>query len=306
LAGFENPLQPQIKARPSTSIEAVDVVALRLRSCNARKSSMGTGGVMDVEHYGPWALIAGGSEGLGASFATQLAESGFNVILVGRKVAELDETAESVVSRGAQARVLSLDLTAPDMMERVRAVTDDVEVGLLICNAGANGYGSVFVDSELEKFQTVIDVNTTSRLALVHHFGRSMKERARGGILLVGSFAGYRGSPYNGPYNAVKAFGRVFAEGLWFELKPFNVDVVEFVVGGMRTPAMARKGMKFGPEVADPAVVAVEGLAHLADGPVWNSEIAGGQTTAEHLSAYPRGPIVAEAAEGLRNLGLYG
>ena len=148
-------------------------------------------------------------------------------------------------------------------------------------------------------------MNSTSRLALVHHFGKLMKDRQRGGIMLVGSYAGYRGSPYNGPYNAVKAFGRVFAEGLWYELQPHHVDVVEFVVGGMRTPAMARKGMKFGPEVADPALVAEEGLAHLGDGPVWNSELAGGDEVAEHLNSFPRGPIVHEAADGLRDLGLY-
>lgn len=123
--------------------------------------------------------------------------------------------------------------------------------------------------------------------------------------MLVGSMAGYRGSPHTGLYNAVKAFDRIFAESLWYELKPDGVDVVEFVVGGMRTPAMARRGMAFGPEVADPADVAREGLAHIGDGPVWNSELAGGVKTAEELCSFPREPVITEAADSLRRLGLY-
>jgi short-subunit dehydrogenase len=260
---------------------------------------------MDAAKYGPWALIAGGSEGLGAEFAAQLADQGVHLILVGRKATELEATAERVAQLGVEVRTLSLDLTAPDMMERVRAISDDVEVGLLICNAGANGYGSNFIDGDLEQFRAVVEVNVTSRLPLVHHFGGLMKQRRRGAILLIGSMAGYRGSPHTVLYNAAKSFGRVFAEGLWSELAPYDVNVVEFVVGAMRTPAMARKGMKFGPEVADPSVIAEEGLAHLSDGPVWNSEAAGGDATAKYLSRFPRGPVVVEAAVALESLGLY-
>jgi short-subunit dehydrogenase len=260
---------------------------------------------VDVERYGPWALIAGGSEGLGSCFAEQLADQGFNLILVGRKPEPLEETAEKVRCASVEVRTLPLDLTAPDMVDRVREVSDDVAVGLLICNAGANSYGGLFVDCDLDRLQTVITVNGVSRLALAHHFGAAMRERGRGGMMFVGSTAGYRGSPWNSAYNAAKAFGRIFTEGLWFEMKAVGVDVVEFVVGGMKTPAMARRGMTFGPGVAEPSDVAEEGLAHIADGPVWNSGLAGGDPAAEHLMSFPRGPIVTEAAEGLKAIGLY-
>jgi short-subunit dehydrogenase len=117
--------------------------------------------------------------------------------------------------------------------------------------------------------------------------------------------AGYRGSPWTVLYNAAKAFTRIFAEGLWYELKGHGVDVVEFVVGGIRTPAMERRGMKMGPGVSEPADVAREGLAHIGDGPVWNSELAGGVATAERLNTFPRGPVVTEAGESLVAIGLY-
>jgi short-subunit dehydrogenase len=260
---------------------------------------------MDLERYGPWAMIAGGSEGLGSSFAQKLAADGFNLILLARKPEPLEDMAAAVRDAGVDARILALDLTAPDALDRLRAVSDDVAVGLLIVNAGANAYGGPFVDGELERFRVVADLNTTARLALCHHFGGRMKERRRGGIMLVGSLAGYAGTPNSSIYNAAKAFSRIFAEGLWYELRPHGVDVVEFVVGGMRTPAMARRGMKFGPGVVDPELVAQEGLEHITDGPVWNSELAGGVARAEELSRYPRPPIVEANAQILRDLGLY-
>lgn len=260
---------------------------------------------MDIERYGPWAVIAGGSEGLGRAFARQLAGQGFGLVLTGRKVAELDESATAARSAGAEVRTVAVDLTAPDATDRLRQATDDLDVGLLIANAGANSYGSGFLEGDLARFATVVDVNIASRIALVHHFGNRMKARGRGGIMMVGSMAGYRGSVNTVLYNAAKSFGRIFAEGLWGELGRHGIDVVEFVVGAMRTPAMARRGMKFGPEVADPEEVAVEGLAHLGDGPVWNSALAGGDATAAHLSSFPRAAVIAEANDALRALGLY-
>jgi short-subunit dehydrogenase len=260
---------------------------------------------VDAQRYGPWAVVAGGSEGLGAAFAEQLVAAGIGVVLLGRKIEPLQELAASLEAQGGKVRALSVDLSRPDALDRVRPVTDDLDVGLLIYNAGANSYGSEFVEGDLERFQLVIDVNTRGRLLLCQHYGKLMKDRGRGGLLLIGSMAGYRGSPWNALYNAAKAFTRVFAEGLWYELKDHGVDVVEFVVGGIRTPAMVRRGMKIGPGVSEPDDVAREGLAHLGDGPVWVSELAGGEPTADHLNSFPRSAIVTEAAENLVAIGLY-
>jgi short-subunit dehydrogenase len=237
--------------------------------------------------------------------AELLAADGLNLVLIARKVEPLEATAERIRSAGVEVRTCALDLTEPDMLEALDEVTADIEVGLLVFNAGANAYGTRFVDGELDRFQTVVTLNTTARMALCHRFGAAMKERRRGGIVLVGSFATYSGSPFISVYNASKAFSRIFAEGLWCELAPFDVDVVEYVVGGIRTPAMKARGMKFGPETAEPEDIAREGLAHIADGPVFNSELAGGLESAKALSGWPREPIVEAAGENLKRLGLY-
>ena len=226
---------------------------------------------VDTARYGPWAVITGGSEGVGAAFARRLAAAGLHLLLVARKPGPLDETAEGCRAFGVQVRTVSTDLSDPSSVRAVADAVSDVEVGLLIHNAGANTHSAQFLDGDLPSFQRVIDLNITTPLALVHHFGAPMRDRRRGGILLVGSVAGYLGSNRHTVYGGVKAFGRIFAESLWLELRDHNVDVLELVLGVTRTPAMDRIGLNFdvpGMAVSDPDEVADEGLAALGSGPV--------------------------------------
>lgn len=230
--------------------------------------------VTDREKYGPWAVIAGGSEGVGRAFATQLADDGFHLLLVARKREPLEETAALCRERGVEVRTLSLDLTTAASVGAVTDAVADVEVGLLIYNAGANTHSEDFLDGELSEFQKVVDLNITTPLALVQHFGRSMRDRGRGGIVLIGSRASSVGSVKHSIYGGVKAFGQIFAESLWIELRDSGVDVLQLVLGMTRTPAMERVGLNFdvpGLPVADPEDVAREGLAKLAAGPVWRA-----------------------------------
>ncbi|EME14488.1 SDR family NAD(P)-dependent oxidoreductase [Rhodococcus triatomae] len=259
--------------------------------------------MIDIAKYGPWAVVAGGSEGVGSAFADELATAGFNLVLIARKPGPLEETADKVRSHGVEVRTLALDLLAADAVDRIRSATEDVEVGLLIFNAGANSYGHEFVTGDLAGFAGVIDLNITRQLELSHHFGGLMKDRGRGGIMLLGSLAGYMGSEHQSIYAASKAFSRVFAESLWLELAPFGVDVVELVLGVTRTPAMIRAGLNFdvpGMIVQEPEDAAREGLEHLADGPVW---VAGGNyVAAQKRSGFPRDKMVKGAAEAMRKL----
>ncbi|MDF1604104.1 SDR family NAD(P)-dependent oxidoreductase [Nocardioides sp. YIM 152315] len=259
--------------------------------------------MIDVERHGPWAVIAGGSEGVGASFATQLASAGLNLVLLARKPEPLEETAAAARALGAEVRTLAVDLTDVDALKRIAEVTDGLEVGLLVFNAGANTYGHEFVTGDLDRFQQVIDLNITAQLALVRHFGEPMKERRRGGLLLVGSLAGFLGSAQISIYAAVKAFCRIFAEGLWVEMRDHDVDVLEFVLGVTRTPAMERAGLSFdlpGLHVSEPDDVARQALAALGDGPV---QVAAGNAKAvEVRSGTDRARLVLGAHEASQRL----
>jgi short-subunit dehydrogenase len=257
----------------------------------------------DLQKYGPWAVIAGGSEGVGAEFARMLADDGFNLVLLARKTGPLEETAQKCREFGVEVRTLSIDLLEQQAVSNVVEATADLEVGLFIYNAGASTCNEPFLEADLADFQKVTDLNVTRMLELVQHFGRQMVARERGGILLVGSLAGYMGAWRHTVYAGAKAFSRMFAESLWLELRERGVDVLELVLGVTRTPAMERIGLNFdapGMIVNDPAEVAAEGLAHLADGPVW---VAGGNAPqAEFNSAPDRARVVLETHKAIAAL----
>jgi short-subunit dehydrogenase len=149
----------------------------------------------------------------------------------------------------------------------------------------------------------VLNLNARTPMLLAHHFGGRMRARSRGGIILVGSMAGYAGGADIAVYTGAKAFSRIFAESLWYELKPHGVAVLGLILGATRTPAMARAGMVMDDPnmpLADPEVVAREGLDHLADGPL---RIAGGSYEGAHyMSTLPRAEAVALQSEAGRAL----
>jgi short-subunit dehydrogenase len=254
---------------------------------------------MDVEHYGPWAVIAGGSEGVGAAFARKLAAAGINLVLIARKTAPLEQVAREIGDSSAVSiRTLSLDLSADDAADRVKAITDDIDVGLLIYNAGAESALRDFLDRDIAESQRMIARNISVPTVLSHHFGAKMRMRRRGGIILVGAVGGYAGGPGMAMYSASKAFDYILAEGLWYEFRPYGVHVLGLVLGATDTPALARIGMKTdtpGFIAADAADVAQEGLDHLAAGPVWHT--GGTEATAQHLRAMPRAQAVTLIAE---------
>jgi short-subunit dehydrogenase len=257
-----------------------------------------------AEQYGPWAVIAGGSEGTGESFAVKLAAQGVNLVLVARKPAPLEALADRIRTESkVQVRTLVQDLTASDVLPRLRAVTDDIQVGMLIYNAGSVSHFSPFLDDTLEDHLRMVRLGVLAPTKLVHHFATGMRARKRGGVILVGSMAGYAGAPDEIVYSAGKAYSRMLAEGLWYELKPDNVHVLGLIMGLTRTPAMARLGLKmsnpeFPPDESD--TVADEGFAHLADGPIWN--VGGKGEAAKYLGSIPRAEAVSFMAKGAKDL----
>jgi len=257
------------------------------------------------ETHGPWALVAGGSEGVGAEIALLLADAGISTVLLARKTGPLEATAERVRARGVRCRTLAVDLVTDGALERITAETEDLEIGLLVLNAGANTQSGAFLDASPEDVRRVLDLNVTVPMELVRRYGPSMRERGRGGILLMGSMAGYLGHEDMAVYSAAKAFGRVWVEGLWLELREHGVDVCEAVLGVTRTPAMERAGLDFdlpGLTVHEPADTARAALAALPRGPVVVVGGEGDEKQVEWSSGTDRARIVTRAAARMRAL----
>jgi short-subunit dehydrogenase len=239
---------------------------------------------MDLDRYGPWALVVGGSEGIGAAFARTLAGHGFNLVLVARKPDPLENLAIELRATGAEVRTLSADLSKPGVLDQVRTVTDDIEIGLLIYNAGANNTRGLFVELPEEVTQSVIAINVLGQANFTRHYGAKMYERRRGGIILAGSLGGYLGSGTLAAYCASKAFSRIFSEALWAESAAFGVDVLHLNVGFTATPAMARLGIDT-THAEPPENVAQQALDNITNGPVWIVSTKGNAERARALSA---------------------
>src|SRR5262249_24712407 len=146
--------------------------------------------------------------------------------LLARREALLSTLADELRALGCPAvRTLAIDLGVPDVIERVRSVSDDVEVGLVIYNAAISVVGP-FLECDIEQRLQEIDVNCRGPLRFAHHFGRAMAARGRGGIVLMSSLSGKQGTALVTSYAASKAFNPVLAEGLWAELGECGVDVL--------------------------------------------------------------------------------
>jgi uncharacterized protein len=223
-----------------------------------------------AQRYGPWAVIAGASEGIGASLADQLAACGLDLVLIARNGPLLEEVATRARDQhGVRTRVVVQDLTDPDVGAKVAAATDGLEVGLLIYNAGASDRTTTFLENEVEYSLKQIKLDCVGPIALAHHFGTAMRERGRGGIVLVASLACLAGSATLAVYSAVKAFQHNFAEGLWSELRPHGVDVCCTPLGMTYTPAFQRLGIEYDPAAHMlPEDVAHEIIDNIGNGPV--------------------------------------
>jgi uncharacterized protein len=199
-----------------------------------------------ADKYGRWALIAGASEGIGACLADELGARGLDLVLIARNGALLEEVAAGVRARhGVEVRPVVLDLTVPDVGEQIAAVTEDLEVGLVIYNAGASDRTTTFLENDLEYSLKQIKLDCIGPVVLARHFGTAMQDRGRGGIVLVASLACVAGSATLAMYSGVKAFQHNFAEGLWAELQPHGVDVCCTPLGMTYTPALQRMGIAY-------------------------------------------------------------
>ena len=145
---------------------------------------------------------------------------------------------------------------------------------MFVSNAGSDPNSSHFLDKDIQPWMDLVNRNVVTNMRLVHHFGSLMRHRRKGGLLLVGSAAGYGGSRFMAVYSATKAFVWCFAESLWSELRPHNVDVLYIALVATDTPflqnLLEEKGQKPMRRASSPDDVAQKGLANLGNGPVFD------------------------------------
>ena len=222
---------------------------------------------IDRARFGPWAVVTGASSGIGREFARQLAANGINVVLIARRQALLAEAGREFSARyGVEHRVVALDLTEPGFLERIAGATDDLDIGLVVSNAGTAMPGE-FLSHDLDALQAVMSLNATATLEVTHHFGGRLARRGRGGMILVSAAGSRHGVPNMANDAATKAYVLALGQALHREFARHGVTVSVLLPGMTDTPTLDKLGFQPGTSPLKPMTVeqcVAEGLAALA------------------------------------------
>jgi short-subunit dehydrogenase len=188
------------------------------------------------------ALVTGATAGIGHAFARQLAERGWDLVLVARDAARLTEVARQLTETyGGQAEVLPADLVDRAELARVeeRLASQDRPVDLLVNNAGF-GLKKRFLDNTADEETAMTEVLVIAPLRLAHAALGAQVRRGRGGVINVGSVASYLP---RGTYSAAKAWVNSFTEWAHHEYRPRGVRVMALLPGFTRTEFHERMGV---------------------------------------------------------------
>lgn len=214
------------------------------------------------QRYGEWALVTGASAGIGAEFARALAREGLSCVLAARRedrlralAAELEQTYK------VATRIVSVDLGDAAGVEHLVGAVGDIEIGVLVNNAGF-GYAGRMEKQDADRLRSMVQLNCMTPLLLTRQLLPGMQARGRGAVIIVGSIAGAQPVPLNCLYSATKAFDRFLGEGLWAELQGTGVDVLVLEPGPTETEfqVVAGEAAHAGEPPADVVKVALEAL----------------------------------------------
>ncbi len=190
-----------------------------------------------------WAMITGGTAGIGAAFARQLAARGYHVVLVARDATRLRQQAvELTETFGIEVETLTADLAVRADVDRVaaRLESDARPIDLFINNAGF-GVTAPLLDPDVSEHILGIDVMIIAVLILGGAAGRAMKARGRGHIANTGSMSAWISQ---GNYSAIKAWVTTYSESLDNELAGSGVSVTNISPGWVRTEFHERAGIR--------------------------------------------------------------
>jgi uncharacterized protein len=205
-------------------------------------------------------LLTGASGGLGQAIARTLAAKGAKLTLTGRRV----DVLEPLASELSGARVIAVDLSDPQEVDRLLEQAGDVQI--LVANAALPGSG-LLESFTVEQIDKALDVNLRAPIVMAHALAPKMVARKEGHLLFMSSLSGKAATAGSSIYNATKFGMRGFAGALRAELRPHGVGVSTVFPGFIREAGMfAESGAKLPPgvgtrtpqDVADAVVSAIE------------------------------------------------
>jgi uncharacterized protein len=199
---------------------------------------------LDKKRFGPWALVTGASSGIGKEFARQIAASGINVVLVARRENLLDEVGQGLANGfNVQYRNVVADLSQDGFLDKLAEATNDLDIGLVVSNAGTGNPGD-FLKLDRQLHRTTLRVSTMAHLDITHHFGAKLVKRGRGGLMLAGAMGAEAGVPRMASDGAAKAYVHSLGEALHYEFKPRGVCVTVLAAGFTNTAVLEKFGLE--------------------------------------------------------------
>lgn len=209
---------------------------------------LGNGNLM-TPRLGKWAVVTGATDGIGKSYAEELARRGFSMMLISRSQDKLDDVAKLLKSQyKVETRTIAVDFGKADIYPQIEAGLSGLEIGVLVNNVGVSyPYPEYYLHiPDLDNFITnMINVNMTSVCQMTRLVLPRMVDRSKGVILNISSASGMYPVPLLTVYSATKAFVDFFSRGLQEEYRRQGIivqSVLPFFVATkmtrIRTPTL--------------------------------------------------------------------
>ncbi len=218
------------------------------------------------------ALVTGATSGIGLELAKLFAQDGYDLVIVSRKQDALDKTKEKLEKWGGNITTISKDLFMPESaFELYEEVTSKGITVTILVNAAGQGYYGEFINTDIRRELSIINLNVCSLVTLTKLFANDMVKNKDGKILNLSSVASKTPGPFQSVYHASKAFVQSFTEAIREEVKDKGIVVTALLPGMTNTDFFNKAGMQEAKsvkegEMADPAEVAKDGYKALMAG----------------------------------------
>jgi len=186
---------------------------------------------MKIDLSGKHALVTGASRGIGEAIARRLAESGAQVTLAARSKERVEQIASAI---GPNAHPLELDITAPDLRDKIKALIEQQAVDILVNNAGVTD-DQLFLRMKPQSWDTVLRTNLDSAFHVTQEVVKKMIRAQWGRIINISSVVGLMGNPGQVNYASSKAALIGFTKALALEIGSRNITVNAIAPGFIST-----------------------------------------------------------------------
>ena len=185
---------------------------------------------MKIDLSGKTALVTGASRGIGESIARRLGETGAHVVCAARSLERVQEVANSI----GNASAIELDITGPDVRERVKNLIEDRAIDILVNNAGITD-DDLFIRMKPDAWSNVIRTNLDSAFNITQEVAKKMIRARWGRIINITSVVGLMGNAGQVNYASSKAALVGFTKALALEIGSRNVTVNAVAPGFIQT-----------------------------------------------------------------------